>query len=166
MNFVEWKKHLIRETGAQAISCRVVRVDTSIVESYGLYEWTQVLSSGKMHLITKGDRGPSNQLSSRTSRTSAWTQVLSSRQRMLSSGKCISLGRQGPRQSVVESYESFEWTQALSSRTGCTSGQKHCRVDNEFCRVEKCISLCTQGPKQSVVETNTDSTKTVTVILH
>ena len=80
--------------------------------------------------------------------------------------KCILLGRQGPKQSVVESYESFEWIQALSSRTGCTSGHKHCRVDNEFFRVEKCISLGRQGPKQSVVETNTDSTKTVTVILH
>ena len=49
--------------------------------------------------------------------------------------------------SVVESYE---WT------------LKHCRVDKEYCRVEKCISLgrlrrfkhdvVSEGPKQQVVE--------------
>ena len=66
--------------------------------------------------------------------------------------KCILLARHGvqsryrrnllssrtSRTSIVESYE---WTQALSSRTGCTSGHKRCRVDKEYCRVEKCISL-------------------------
>ena len=45
---------------------------------------------------------------------------------MLSSGKCISLGRirrfkhvvvsEGPKQSVVKSYESYKWTQVLSSQ--------------------------------------------------
>ena len=35
----------------------------------------------------------------------------------------------------------------LSSRTSRSSRHKHCRVDNEFCRVEKCISLGRQGPK-------------------
>ena len=55
-------------------------MDTSIVESYRLYEWTQALSS-RQKTSTKNfvewktashqvDRGPSNQLSSRTSRSS------------------------------------------------------------------------------------------------
>ena len=67
----------------------------------------------------------------------------------------------------------------LSSGTSRSSGYKHCRVVQvvrvdtslvestiNFFRVEKCISLGRQGPKQSVVETNSDSTETVTAILH
>ena len=55
------KMHLISEGGTVRILCQVVqvvRVDTSIVESYESNEWTQALSSrqrilpsGKMHLI-------------------------------------------------------------------------------------------------------------------
>ena len=86
---------MVSKAGAQAISCRVVqvvRVDTSIVE---LYEWTQALSSctsgrkrcrvdkeycrvgkcislGRVRTLKDVvvSRSPSNQLSSRTSRTS------------------------------------------------------------------------------------------------
>ena len=40
--------------------------------------------------------------------------------------KCISLGSQGPKQSVVESYESYERTQAFSSRQRIlSSGKMH-----------------------------------------
>ena len=100
------KMHLIRETGAQAISCRViqvVRVDTSIVELYESFQWTQALSS---------------------------------RQRILSSGKMLLIRETGAQAiscrvvrvdtSVVELYQLYEWTQALSSRQRIlSSGKMH-----------------------------------------
>ena len=46
--------HLIRKT--KKISVRVCKGEgplQSVVDSYELYEWTEALSSGKMHLIRK-----------------------------------------------------------------------------------------------------------------
>ena len=93
------KMHLISmasKGGTVRIFCQVVqvvRVDTSIVESYESNEWTQALSS---------------------------------RQRILPSGKMHLIRETGPKQSVVESYKSYEWTQALSSRQRMlSSGKMH-----------------------------------------
>ena len=94
---------------------------------------------GRLSKFSHGvqSRVPSNQLSSRTSRTSGhkhcrvvrvdtsivelyeWTQALSSRQRILSSGKCISLGRVRTLKDVVVSRSPSNQLSSRTSRTSC-----------------------------------------------
>ena len=83
-----------------------------------------------MHGVQRRDS--KNLLSSRTSRTSGHKHCRVDKE-YCRVEKCIALGRlrrfkhvvvsEGPKQSVVESYKSYEWTQ------------------EECCRVEKCISF-------------------------